>query len=119
MIAVLLAALFLAPPSVAPTVQTQTIIVLPTIADLAWEPVAMGDVVGDSDLVYVLWRHAQTGQNVIWTIKEGVLVRADCLPTVFDTNWKIVGVSQHAGILWHNGATGATVLWPMAGGAQP
>ncbi len=98
-----------APPPESP-VKIQ-VVVLPTIADTRWQITAVGDVTG-LDSTYVLWRNAESGDNVIWHLKNGVLRRAAFLPSVFDLNWKIVGASKE-GILWHNANTGVTALWQV------
>jgi hypothetical protein len=62
-----------------------------TVADLAWNMVAIGDYDGDSNSD-VLWRHFSTGDGYLYPM-QGTAIK----PTegytrnVADQNWKVIG----------------------------
>jgi ELWxxDGT repeat protein len=64
----------------------------PVLADTRWRIVAIGDYDSDgkSDVV---WRHEESGQNVLWFMNGATLVNGTFTnPSTFpDTNWKVVG----------------------------
>ena len=66
-----------------------------------------GDGVSD-----ILWRHATNGGNGIW--RSGTTQVA--MPTVADTNWRVVGVGDFNGdgasdILWRHATNGGNGIW--------
>jgi hypothetical protein len=61
---------------------------LPTVTDTNWKIAKIADYDTDYD-PDILWRHATTGQNVIWVINGTSLDSYDWLDTVSDTNWEI------------------------------
>ena len=96
--------------------------------DDAWAPKA---ITSSSDLIHasgfdgnnyidLLWRHAGTGQNVIWLMDGTSLDSLAWQDTVADTNWKIVDVADFdqdndPDILWHHATSGQNVIWVMDG----
>jgi len=94
---------------------------LPTVTDTDWEIID----VADFDLDYVpdvLWRHATTGQNVIWAMDGTVVESYAWLETVADTTWRIVGLADFdqdgdQDILWRHNTSGKNVIWIMNGTA--
>ncbi len=68
----------------------------------------------------LLWRNADTGENVVWRLDGTSLVGSDSLFTVPDRNWTMGGTGDfnHDGetdIAWRNSATGENVIWFMEG----
>jgi len=59
-----------------------------TVPDTGWEIVAIADFDNDDDSD-LLWRHATSGQNVIWVMDGTSLDSYAWLDTVADTNWEI------------------------------
>ena len=74
---------------------------------------------GKTDLV---WRHAVSGQNVVWFINgvnqiTGTFTNPSTFP---DTNWQIVGTNDFnsdakADFLWRHVVSGENVVWFMNG----
>jgi hypothetical protein len=93
------------------------------LADVRWKMVGTGDFNGDYR-PDILWRHDQSGENVIWhmngtTLVSGTFTTPSSLP---DVRWKMVGVSDfnadhHPDIVWHHRTSGEIVLWYMNGAA--
>lgn len=86
---------------------------------LAWTLVATGDFNGDgkSDIV---WRHSETGANVVWFMDGMVKAGEACLDPEPDLAWTIVAIADFSGddnpdILWRNSVTGANRVWFMDG----
>ena len=66
------------------------------IADTRWRPVAMGDFNRADTQPDIVWRHSESGQNVLWymggTLGTTLLGGEFTNPAVFaDLRWKIVG----------------------------
>ena len=78
------------------------------------------DLSGDrkSDIV---WRHATTGQNIVWFMNGGTRTSVGTITTV-DANWTVAGVGDFNGdakadILWRKN-TGEDVIWLMNGASR-
>ena len=70
--------------------------------------------------VNLLWRHDVTGQVGMWYMNGATQTGSAFLPTVTDTNWKIVGVADFNGdgkldILWRHNVTGQVGVWYISG----
>jgi subtilisin-like proprotein convertase family protein len=91
------------------------------LADPKWEVAGTGDLNGDAK-PDIVWRHADSGQNVAWFMDGHTLVSGTFLdPESFpDTNWKMVGTGYfdsgvQLDILWWNQTSGELVVWFMNG----
>jgi hypothetical protein len=56
----------------------------------------------------------------MWLMNGATISSSAYLPTLSDTNWKILGVGDfngdtNADILWHHATTGLTAMWLMNG----
>ena len=84
-----------------------------------------GDGDGTSD---ILWRNGANGQNSLWLMANGERSGQQLVPTVSDTNWKIIGRGDHDGdgtadILWRKSNPGQPddgqmAIWLMQGGTR-
>ncbi len=68
----------------------------------------------------ILWRHATTGQNVVWTMTNATVLSQTLLPLVADTAWQPVAVADlnadgDQDIVWRHAGTGMNVVWFMNG----
>ena len=86
---------------------------------LDWTLAATADFDGDgkSELV---WRHASTGENLVWFVDGMAKTGEAPLDTEPDTTWAIVAAADFNGdgkpdLLWRNGATGENRVWFMNG----
>src|SRR5947207_10208823 len=91
-----------------------------TVADQSWRVAGIGDFDGDGK-ADVLWRHAASGQNYLYSM-DGTAIKPGegFLRTVADLNWQVKGVGDFDGdgaadILWRNAATGENYIYPMHG----
>ena len=66
---------------------------LPSVSNVAWEIVQVGDFNGDgkSD---ILWRNAETGENYLYLMNGTSIAGEDYLRTVPDPNWRVVPAAQ-------------------------
>ena len=92
---------------------------LTTISDINWQIVGTGDFDRDGK-IDILWRHATSGQNVVWYMNGIVNTGYSFLPAAADPNWKIVGTGDFnndgsVDILWRNSSDGKNVVWFMTG----
>jgi hypothetical protein len=109
-------------PALGPRILMQNILTvgyLPTVVDVNWQIVGTGDFDNDGK-IDILWRHATSGQNVVWFMNGIVPTGYSYLPTVSDLSWKIVGTgdfnnSGNVDILWRNFSTGENLVWYMNG----
>jgi hypothetical protein len=92
-----------------------------TVADPSWGIVGTGDFNADarSDL---LWRHAGSGENVVWFLNGVDLVGGEFTtpPSLADTRWQMAGTGDfdrdgRPDILWRHATSGENVLWYMNG----
>jgi hypothetical protein len=93
------------------------------LADTRWQMVGTGDFDRDgwSD---ILWRHDESGENVVWFLNGTTLVSGTFLDpaSLPDTRWKMAGVADfdrdgHVDVLWRHQASGENVVWYMNGTA--
>jgi ELWxxDGT repeat protein len=91
------------------------------VADTGWRIVGTGDfnLDGQAD---ILWRHATSGEMVVWHMEGSTLVRA--IPTnpsaLADPQWEVSATGDFDGdartdIVWHHATSGQVVLWLMDG----
>ena len=91
------------------------------LADTRWQVGGTGDFDRDGR-PDILWRHGQSGQNVLWymngtELASGTFLTPASLP---DVNWKVAGTGDfnrdgQTDILWHHQVSGQVVLWYMNG----
>jgi hypothetical protein len=90
-------------------------------ADVNWETVGTGDfnVDGKPD---ILWRHALSGQNVVWFMDGTSLVSGAFTnpPTLADVRWRMSALEDYnfdgrVDIVWRHSTSGENVLWFMNG----
>lgn len=86
-------------------------------ADPEWRFEGTGDLDGDgrSDLLY---RHAQSGQNELWSLNGVSLARKLALHRIVDPDWRVAALHDFDGdgrddVLWRHEAFGTHVLWRM------
>ncbi len=100
---------------------------LTALTDTNWTVAGVGDVDGrnNSDVSTddILWRHASSGQNLLWIMENGSRSSAHSLVTVADLSDTIVGLydmnrDNKADILWRNKATGSNSYWQMDGATR-
>jgi hypothetical protein len=91
------------------------------LADVAWQMVGTGDFDLDAR-PDILWRHAASGENVLWYMNGTVLSGGAFLTpaALADTRWTMAGVADfnrdgRQDILWHHATSGEAVLWYMNG----
>ena len=83
--------------------------------------VGTGDFNGDGR-TDILWRHATSGQNVVWflngtSLMQGVFLNPSTLP---DVNWKMVATGDYnddgkVDIVFRHAVSGQIVMWFMDG----
>jgi hypothetical protein len=61
---------------------------LPTVPDLAWRMVALGDFNGDGR-ADILWRNASTGENYVYLMNGRSISEQGYLRTVSDQSWRV------------------------------
>ena len=90
-----------------------------SLTDVRWKMVGTGDfnLDGRAD---ILWRHDNSGENVLWYMNGVNLVSGTFTspPTLTDVRWKMAGVADFnrdgkVDILWHHNQVGQIVLWYM------
>jgi 6-phosphogluconolactonase (cycloisomerase 2 family) len=93
----------------------------PVLPDVRWKMVGTHDFNGDrqSD---ILWRHEESGENVLWRMNGRTLVGGEFLTpsALADNDWKMAGTGDFNGdgrpdIAWHHRVSGQIVLWYMNG----
>jgi hypothetical protein len=93
------------------------------LADTRWKIVGTGDFNADGQ-ADLLWRHATSGENVVWFL-NGVDLIGGTFTTpsaLTDVRWKMVGTGDFnldggPDILWRHDTSGENVLWYMNGTA--
>jgi hypothetical protein len=98
-----------------------TFLTPPAFADVNWQAVGTGDVSGDGK-TDILWRHAVSGQNVVWFLEgtslvSGAFLSPAALP---DVRWRMVAVGDYnfdgkVDIVWRHSFSGENVIWFMDG----
>ncbi|MGZ8264902.1 MAG: CotH kinase family protein [Burkholderiales bacterium] len=68
----------------------------------------------------ILWRNPSTGEDAIWQMNGASLAASAFIPTVGDSNWRMVGIgdfdaSGRTDILWRNAVTGDNAIWLIDG----
>ena len=68
----------------------------------------------------ILWRHSLTGADVIWKPDPNTLRSSHPIPSVTDTNYKIVGIGDFNGdgkddLVWRHDTLGYDAIWLMNG----
>jgi len=93
----------------------------PVFTDTRWTIVGTSDFNGDGRADF-LWRHATSGENVVWYMNGADLVGGTfTTPSALsDVRWKMVGTGDfnldgQADILWRHDTSGENVLWYMNG----
>ena len=101
------------------TLTTGTFTTPPVLADVDWKIVGTNDFDQD-EKTDILWRHAVSGENVIWHMNGSVLANGTFTnPSgLADTNWRMAGTGDFNSdgkpdILWHHAVSGQIVLWFM------
>jgi hypothetical protein len=92
-----------------------------TLADTRWRLVGTSDF-NDDAKTDLLWRHAASGENVIWLMNGVDLVSGTFTTPLPDTRWQIGGTGDfnrdgRPDILWRHAASGENVVWYMNGTA--
>ncbi|MEA2163512.1 MAG: hypothetical protein QOK37_1639 [Thermoanaerobaculia bacterium] len=70
----------------------------------------------------ILWHHATTGENYLWTMDGYTVLSAGSINVVSDANWKVAGVADFDGdgkadVLWRHAVSGANYMYLMNGAA--
>jgi hypothetical protein len=98
-----------------------TFLTPPAFTDVNWQTVGTGDFNGDGK-TDILWRHALSGQNVVWFMDGTSLVSGAFTnpPALVDTNWRMVATSDYnfdgkVDIVWRHSTSGQNVMWFMDG----
>jgi hypothetical protein len=90
-------------------------------ADVNWQTVGTGDfnLDGKTD---ILWRHALSGQNVVWFMEGTSLVSGAFTnpPTLTDVRWRMSATGDYnddgkVDIVWRHSESGQNVIWFMDG----
>jgi hypothetical protein len=91
------------------------------LEDVRWRMVGTADFDLDRK-TDILWRHATSGENVVWFMNGADLVSGTFTtpPALADTRWQMVGTGdfdrdRHADILWRHDVSGENVVWFMNG----
>ena len=84
-----------------------------------WQIAGTGDFDGDNHSD-ILWRHASTGQVVIWLVTGTQRVGQGSPGQANGALWQIVGTGDFDGdrrhdLLWRHQITGLTVMWFIDG----
>jgi hypothetical protein len=97
----------------------QSIVKLLTVADPQWQIGGIADFNQDGQ-VDVLWRHQQTGVNLVWLMQGTKIADHWMLPELRDPAWQISGTADvnwdgQTDLLWWHQSAGANVAWLMQG----
>jgi subtilisin-like proprotein convertase family protein len=92
-----------------------------SLPDTRWQMVGTHDFNADSKND-ILWRHDNSGENVVWFMNGSVLDSGTFLTpaALADTNWKMAGTGDfdqdgEPDIAWHHLTAGQIVVWFMNG----
>jgi hypothetical protein len=93
----------------------------PVLADPRWKIVGTNDFNGDGQMD-LLWRHAASGENVLWFLNGVDLVSGTFTnpAALQDVRWQMVGTGDfnldaRPDILWRHDSSGENVVWFMFG----
>jgi hypothetical protein len=100
---------------------TGTFLTPPAFTDVNWQTVGTGDFNGDGK-TDILWRHALSGQNVVWFM-DGTSLTSGAFtnpPALADVGWRMVATGDYNGdgkvdIVWRHSSSGQNVMWFMDG----
>jgi Calx-beta domain-containing protein/VCBS repeat protein len=101
--------------------QSGTFLTPSAFTDVSWQTVGTGDFNGDGK-TDILWRHAVSGQNVVWFLDGTSLVSGAFTnpSTLADVRWRMVAVGDYnfdgrPDIVWRHSQSGQNVMWFMNG----
>jgi hypothetical protein len=101
--------------------QSGTFLTPSAFTDVNWQTVGTGDFNGDGK-TDILWRHAVSGQNVVWFLDGTSLVSGAFTnpSSLTDVRWKMVAVGDYnfdgkPDIVWRHSTSGQNVMWFMDG----
>jgi hypothetical protein len=101
--------------------QTGTFTTPSAFTDVNWQTVGTGDFNGDGK-TDILWRHALSGQNVVWFMDgTSLLSGAFTNPSVLaDPRWRMSATGDYnddgkVDIVWRHSESGQNVMWFMDG----
>jgi hypothetical protein len=82
---------------------------------------AKGDFNGDNHADFV-WQNGQTGERVIWFLRNGVYQTGTHLPTI-SPEWQIASAADfnadgHADLVWQNSQNGQRAIWFLWNGVR-
>jgi subtilisin-like proprotein convertase family protein len=93
----------------------------PVLADAGWKMVGTHDFNADQR-TDILWRHATSGQNVVWFMDKNTLLGGTFTDpaALEDVAWQMAGTGDFNGdarpdILWRHATSGENVAWFMNG----
>jgi hypothetical protein len=101
--------------------QSGTFLTPPAFTDVNWQTVGTGDFNSDGK-TDILWRHAVSGQNVVWFL-EGTSLTSGAFtnpPALVDVSWRMVATADYnndgkVDIVWRHSTSGQNALWFMDG----
>jgi hypothetical protein len=101
--------------------QSGTFLTPSAFADVNWQTVGTGDFNSDGK-TDILWRHALSGQNVVWFLEGTSLVSGAFTnpPVLADTRWRMSATGDYnndgkVDIVWRHSESGQNVIWFMDG----
>jgi hypothetical protein len=101
--------------------QSGTFLTPSAFTDVNWQTVGTGDFNGNGR-TDILWRHAQSGQNVVWFLEGTSLVSGAFTnpPALADPAWRMVATGDYnfdgrVDIVWRHSTSGQNVMWFMNG----
>ncbi len=88
---------------------------------IGFDPLDSNDATGSPR--EILWRHATSGQNVLWSMESQHRVERNSINTVADANWQVEGMGDFMGdgtheIFFRHQTRGENRLWTIVNGAR-